>query len=172
MQRLARLAARLCRLLSLVAAAAVLAMMLHICLDVVLRNLFRLSMNSAPEVVARYYMVAIAFLPLGWLHLRDEMIAVELLDGFISEGVRKVQTLVIALTGAGIYGTLTWITLRKALSEAKTGSFVEIGTHKMAIWHSYFLPPAGFALGTLACLLVALVALRPALLPALPERPA
>jgi TRAP-type C4-dicarboxylate transport system permease small subunit len=169
---LARLAARLCRWLSLIAAAAVLAMMLHICLDVLLRNLFRFSMNSAPEVVARYYMVAIAFMPLGWLHLRDEMIAVELLDGYLSASARRFQTLVVALIGAGLYGTLCWITAQKALSEARTGSFVELGTLKMPIWHSYFLPPAGFALATVACLLVALVALRPALLPVLPERSA
>jgi TRAP-type C4-dicarboxylate transport system permease small subunit len=146
--------------------------MLHICLDVALRNLFRISMNSAPEIVARYYMVAIAFLPLGWLHLRDEMIAVEILDGFLPPAVRRFQTLVIALIGAGLYGTLTWLTLRKALSEARTGTFVEIGTEKLAIWHSHVLPPLGFALATLACLLVALVALRPALQSTLPERAA
>lgn len=168
--RLARLAIRLCRLLSLVAAAAVLAMMLHICLDVLLRNLFRHSMNSAPEIVARYYMVAIAFLPLGWLHLRDEMIAVELLDSFLPAGLRRFQTLAIALIGAAIYGTLTWITLGKALSEARTGSFVEIGTAKLPIWHSYALPPLGFAMATLACALVALAVLLPALRAALPER--
>jgi TRAP-type C4-dicarboxylate transport system permease small subunit len=166
---LVRLAARLCRLLSLVAAAAVLAMMLHICLDVVLRNLFRYSMNSAPEVVARYYMVAIAFLPLGWLHIRDEMISVELLDAFLPALARRVQTLLVALAGAGIYGTLVWVTGRKALSEMRTGTMVEIGTSKLPVWHSYFLPPAGFALATLACLLVALVALRPSLAPEMPK---
>jgi TRAP-type C4-dicarboxylate transport system permease small subunit len=170
MPKLARFAARLCRLMSLVAAAAVLAMMLHICLDVLLRNLFRISMNSAPEVVARYYMVAIAFLPLGWLHLRDEMISVELLDSFLPAVARRVQALLVALTGATIYGTLVWVTGRKALSEMRTGTMVEIGTTKLAVWHSHFLPPAGFALATLACLLVALVALRPTLAPALPDR--
>lgn len=155
--------------MSLVAAVAVLAMMLHICLDVLLRNLFRFSMNATPEVVARYYMVAIAFLPLGWLHLRDEMISVELLDGFLPAVARRVQTVLVALVGAGIYGTLFWVTGRKALSEMHTGAMVEIGTSKLVVWHSYFLPPAGFALATLACLLVAIVALRPSLVPEMPK---
>jgi TRAP-type C4-dicarboxylate transport system permease small subunit len=155
--------------MSLVAAAAVLAMMLHICLDVLLRNLFRFSMNATPEVVARYYMVAIAFLPLGWLHLRDEMISVELLDSFLPGMARRVQTVLVALVGAGIYGTLLWVTGRKALSEMHTGAMVEIGTSKLVVWHSYFLPPIGFALATLACLLVALVALRPSLVPEMPK---
>lgn len=155
--------------MSLVAAAAILAMMLHICLDVLLRNLFRYSMNATPEVVARYYMVAVAFLPLGWLHLRDEMISVELLDGFLPAMARRVQTVLIALVGAGIYGTLLWVTGRKALSEMRTGTMVEIGTDKLVVWHSYFLPPIGFALATVACLLVALAALRPALAADMPE---
>ena len=163
MPGLFRLAEGLCRALSLVGAAAVVAMMLHISLDVTLRSLFRISMNTAPEIVARYYMTAIAFLPLGLLHLRGQMVAVELLDFVTPRIVQRVQTAVIALAAAGLYGVLAHQAWLKALREARTGTLVEIGTYKMPVWHSFFLPAAGFSVAVLACLLVALATAWPGL---------
>lgn len=88
MRMMIRFSAGICRFLSFVGGAAVVLMMLHVTLDVVLLNLFRISMNSTPEIVARYYMVAVAFLPLGWLTLRNQMISVELLDFVLPKWVR------------------------------------------------------------------------------------
>lgn len=148
----------LCRLMSLIGAAAVLAMMAHICLDVALRNLFRISMNTTPEIVARYYMVGIAFLPLGWLHLRGHMIVVEVLDALVPHRWRPWQTVIVALVAAGLYGVLARASLTKALREAGTGTFVELVSFKLPVWHSFFMPATGFALAALACLMVALAA--------------
>lgn len=164
-----RAATALCRLMSLIGAAAVLAMMLHICLDVALRNLFRVSMNTTPEIVARYYMVGIAFLPLGWLHLRGQMIAVEVLDFLVPPRFRPLQGLVVALAGAALYAVLARASLTKALREAGSGTFVELVSFKLPVWHSFFLPAAGFALAAIACLLVALAAVLPQVRAAIEE---
>lgn len=153
---LVKLAVGLCRGLSLIAAAAVVLMMLHVSLDVVLLNVFSMSMNTTPEIVARYYMVAVAFLPLGWLTLRNQMIAVELLDFAISRPVRMVSDFVIYISAAGIYAVMTYANWLKAMREASSGSFVELVRFQMPVWHSYFIVPAGFALATLACVLMAL----------------
>ena len=67
MHRLVTLAAQVAKLLGYLGALAVVAMMLHISLDVILRNAFRISLDTVPEIVARYYMTALAFLPLAWL---------------------------------------------------------------------------------------------------------
>jgi TRAP-type C4-dicarboxylate transport system permease small subunit len=164
-----RAAVWLCRLMSLIGGAAVLAMMAHICLDVALRNLFRISMNATPEIVARYYMVGIAFLPLGWLHLRGHMIVVEVLDALIPPRWRQGQTVVVALVAAALYGLLARASLAKALREAGSGTFVELVSYQLPVWHSYFLPAAGFALAALACLLVALSAVIAPLRPVIEE---
>ena len=66
MHRLVTLAAQAAKLLGYLGALAVVAMMLHISLDVVLRNAFRISLDTVPEIVARYYMTALAFLPLAF----------------------------------------------------------------------------------------------------------
>ncbi|MCH8465245.1 MAG: TRAP transporter small permease [Roseinatronobacter sp.] len=132
-------------------------MMLHITLDVVLLNLFRISMNTAPEIVARYYMVAVAFLPLGWLTLRKQMISVELLDFILPKWFQNGSDFLLALIGAAVYGLLTYATWLRALREMRSGSFVELVRFQMPVWHSYFIVPAGFALATLACALLALI---------------
>lgn len=156
---LIKLAVGLCWGLSLIGAAAVVLMMLHVSVDVVLLNVFRLSMNSTPEIVARYYMVAVAFLPLGWLTLRNQMIAVELLDFAISRPVKLASDFVIYIAAAGIYAVITYANWTKALREANSGTFVELVRYQMPVWHSYFIVPAGFALATLACVLMALAIL-------------
>lgn len=159
MTLLVRLSVGLCRLLSLIGGAAVVLMMLHVSVDVLLLNLFRVSMNTAPEIVARYYMVAVAFLPLGWLTMRQQMISVELLDFAMSPRLKQLSDLVIALVAMVIYALLTHATFLKALREANSGTFVELVRFQMPVWHSFFIVPAGFALATLACALTALAIL-------------
>jgi len=151
----------LCRALALFGGAAVVLMMVHVTLDVALLNLFRISMNTTPEIVARYYMVAVAFLPLGWLTLRNQMISVELLDYVLPVSLRRGSDVLIALIGVGVYGILTYATWFKALREMRSGTFVELVRFQMPVWHSYFIVPAGFALATLACALLAVILLVP-----------
>lgn len=161
MSQLVWFSTKLCRVLSMLGGVAVVLMMLHICLDVVLLNLFRISMHSASDIVARYYMVAVAFLPLGWLTLQRQMIAVELLDFVLPDWMRRLMEVLIGLTGTAIYGLVTYATWIKALREMRSGSFVELVSFQMPIWHSHFLVPAGFALATLACALMTLVMFSP-----------
>lgn len=157
MSYIVRFSAGLCRLLALISGVAVVLMMLHVTLDVVLLNLFRISMNTAPDIVARYYMVAVAFLPLGWLTLRKQMISVELLDFTLPKWALRASDFLIALIGAGVYGMLTYATWLRALREMRSRSFVDLVSVELPVWPSHFLVPAGFALATLACAMMALV---------------
>lgn len=157
MSLLVRFSAGLCRILSLLGAVAVVLMMLHVTLDVILLNVFRISMNTTPEIVARYYMVAVAFMPLGWLTLRNQMISVELLDFVLPKWLRNLSDFVIALIGAAVYGLLSYATWLKALRELRSRSFVDLVTVQMPVWQSHFIVPAGFALAALACALLAIV---------------
>ena len=131
-------------------------MMLHITLDVLLRNLFRISMNTVPEIVARYYMTALAFLPLGWIELRRQMISVELIDFALSDRVRRISDASVMLMAAIVYGFLAWTNWDKAISETRVGTLVEIATYKMPVWHSFYFAPVGFSLAALIALVLAL----------------
>lgn len=143
------------RIMGYIGAFAVVAMMLHISLDVALRNIFRISMNTVPEIVARYYMTALAFLPLGWLELRRQMISVELIDFALSDRMRRLSDIMVMLIAAIIYGFLAWTNWDKAISETRVGTLVEIATYKMPVWHSFYFAPVGF---TLAAVVAALLA--------------
>lgn len=161
MSHLVWFSAQLCRALSILGGVAVVVMMLHICLDVLLLNLFRISMHSATDIVARYYMVAVAFLPLGWLTLRRDMVAVELLDFVLPAWMLRLTDVAIGAVGTLIYGLVTYATWLKALSEMQSRSFVELVSFQMPVWHSHFLVPAGFGLATMACALMTVVLFSP-----------
>lgn len=144
------------RIMGYIGAFAVVAMMLHITLDVLLRNLFNISMNTVPEIVARYYMTALAFLPLGWLELKRQMISVELIEFVLTERVRRYSDAAVMVIAAVIYGFLAWTNWDKAISETRVGTLVEIATYKMPVWHSFYFAPVGFTLAAAVSALLAL----------------
>lgn len=148
-------ATRSVRILALIGSIGTVAMMLHICLDVTLRDFFRISLDTTPDIVARYYMVVVAFLPLAWLERRDGMVSVELLDWALGRRARRASDIFVALLSALIYGVLAWTTARSALRHFEVGTFVEFVDYKMPVWHSHFLPPLGFILAAAICLLKA-----------------
>jgi TRAP-type C4-dicarboxylate transport system permease small subunit len=149
-------ATRSVRILALIAAIGTVAMMLHICLDVALRNFFRISIDVTPDIVARYYMVILAFLPLAWLERRNGMVTVELLDWALGPRARQISNVFVALFSAAIYVVLAWTTARSALRHYGVGTFVEFTHYRLPVWHSHFLPPLGFILAAAVCLLKAL----------------
>ncbi len=163
MTRLVTLAASAAKLLGYVGAIAVVAMMLHITLDVALRNLFRISLDTVPEIVARYYMTALAFLPLAWLEIRRDMISVELLDFTLSDGARRWSDALVMTVATVIYGLLAWTNWDKAISETRVGTLVEIATWKMPVWHSFWFPAIGFTFAAAIAALLTLGRVWPAL---------
>lgn len=144
------------RVMGYIGAFAVVAMMLHITLDVLLRNLFNISMNTVPEIVARYYMTALAFLPLGWLELKRQMISVELIEFVLTDRIRRYSDAVLMVIATVVYGFLAWTNWDKAISETRVGTLVEIATYKMPVWHSFYFAPVGFTLATVVSALLAL----------------
>ena len=155
MNALTQAASRIARVLALLGAIAVVVMMLHICLDVVLRNLFRYSFSSTNAMVARYYKVPLAFLPLAYIELRDEMVSVELIDSFLPPWLRQLSDALVAAIACGIYGTLAWATWGSMVSNWRRGTMIELGDIEFLTYPSYIFPTLGFALATGACLVKA-----------------
>lgn len=162
MRRLVTLAAGAAKILGYVGALAVILMMLHISLDVFLRNAFRISLDTVPEIVARYYMTALAFLPLAWLEIRRDMITVELLDFTLTAGARRISDAAVMIVATVIYALLAWTNWDKALSETRVGTLVEIATYKMPVWHSFWFAAIGFTFAALISALLALGRIWPA----------
>ncbi len=155
MTLLSKLASSVSRVLALIGAFAVVVMMMHICLDVVLRGIFRITIPVTIEMVSRYYMVGLSFLPLAWLERQRQMISVELIEFALSPMLMRISDVIVCLLTAACYSALAWTTWEVAFKNFSRGTYVELATFKMAVWHSYFLPPIGFTLASLAALLTA-----------------
>lgn len=156
MRALSATAERLAQGLALVGAIGIVLMMLHVGADILSRNLMGRPIPATHEIVSRYYMVLIGFLPLAWVERRRGMVAVEVLEWMLGPRGRRFSDLLVALIAFGIYAGLAWVTWHTALSNWRSGSFVTVLNYRLPVWPTYFLLPAGLALAALATLVRAL----------------
>jgi TRAP-type C4-dicarboxylate transport system permease small subunit len=149
MSYISGLADKLSRMLAFVAAIGVLAMMIHVCADILARIVTGASLPATVEMVSYYYMLLVAFLPLAWVERRGGMISVELLDFMLSTRMRRISDLMIATLGVVIYAVMAYASWLTAMRNYETGTFVVALQTKIITWPGYFLPPAGFALAAI-----------------------
>jgi TRAP-type C4-dicarboxylate transport system permease small subunit len=162
MQVLERAADRVAQGLALVGALGVLALLVHVTLDVLSRNLFQQPIPATNEIVSRYYMVLIAFLPLAWVERSRSMVSVELLDMAMPVRARRLSDALVALLATVIYAAIAWVTWEQAMRNFATGSFVDVLGRRVPVWPTYFLPPAGFFLAALVTALRTITSARDA----------
>lgn len=132
--------------LATLASAGVLIMMVHVCADVIWRQVSGGPLPATVEIVSRYYMVLIAFLPLAWVERRGGMVSVELLDGFLPRPMIISSDVLVCLIAAVIYVTLAYASWGIAIRNYNTGTFVMALQYAFPVWPTYFLAPLGFAL--------------------------
>ncbi len=160
MQILERAADRLAQGLALVGAVGIAAMLVHIGADVLTRNLLGRPIPATNEIVAGYYMVLIAFLPLAWVERNRGMVSVDLLEAVMSPQARRASDLFVALLATALYLVIAWVGWQAAMSRWNIGAFVDVLGYRLPIWPTYFLPPAGFLLAAMMTLLRALQSAR------------
>ena len=153
MRRLAALRDAALSALALVGAVAVIALMVHVCADILLRNVWNWPIPATYEVAVNYYMVAMAFIPLAWVEKSGAMIQVEVINGALSPAMMRVSDVLVALISAAIYATLAWVTWQVAVRQTGVGAFVTANQIRVPVWPAYWLPPAGFALAAVAAAL-------------------
>ena len=149
MTALDRLADRVSQALALIGALGLVALLVHVAAEVVARNLFGRPIPATNQIVSHYYMVLIAFLPLGWVERSRAMISVELIEGFLPATVRRLSDALVAALSTLIYAAIAWVTVGVAVKNYRVGSFVEVLGWPLPIWPTYVLPPLGFALAAL-----------------------
>ncbi len=160
MGALERAADKVAQGLALIGSLGVLALLVHVFVDVVTRNLIGRPIPATNEIVSHYYMVLIAFLPLAWVERRRAMVTVELLDLLLTDIARRISDVLVALLACAIYGVIAWVTWETALKNFAIGSFVDVLGYRVPIWPTYFLPPLGFVLAAMVTLLRAVQAVR------------
>ena len=139
---------------NLVAAVALVAMMLHVNLDVLGRFLFNAPLPMTTEVVSAYYMVAVVFLPLAAIEWRDGHISVEIITQFIGDRPQRLLLVMTGLLSAAYFAAIAWRTWLVAVDKYQIGEFIT-GVATLSIWPTRFLVPLGCGLIVLVLLIKA-----------------
>jgi TRAP-type C4-dicarboxylate transport system permease small subunit len=134
------------------ATALVAAMMIHIVLDVVLKYAFNRPLPMTVEMVAHYYMVAVVFLPMPLVELRNAGVSVDLFYRMFGQHARRGIMLLAYLGQIAFFGILAYQSGLDALEAMKARKFVYLD-FRLDTWPAAFFLPAGFALATLVSML-------------------
>ncbi len=144
LHRTANLVANALFALSLVAGVL---MMLHVTVDVISRTLFNNPLPGTGEITASYYMIAVAFLPLAWVTLRDEHVTADIFVSALPGAVQKVVAVLVDLLIIAYVGAFVWQSWISALTRTRRSEVWEILGGYLPIWPTrWFLPVAGAAM--------------------------
>lgn len=138
--------------LALLGAVGVFAMLIHITVYVILRNVASSPVPATVEIVSHYYMVAIAFFPIAWAERRGEMISVQIFSNVLVGRVGRINAVFVSLVTFGAYLALTYTTWTVAMREFGARSYVISLSVAVPVWPSYFILPVAFALAALVAL--------------------
>lgn len=138
--------------LALIGAIGIIAMLIHVTAYVILRHVVSMPVPATVEIVSRYYMVLVAFLPLAWADRRGEMITVEIFDRFFTGPFERINIALVSLITCGAYIALTYTTWQIAMREFAAQSFVISLSVAIPTWPSYFILPIGFGLAAIVSL--------------------
>jgi TRAP-type C4-dicarboxylate transport system permease small subunit len=143
---LARSVDRLAVGLTILACLVCLMMMLHVTADVIGRTVFNRPLNGTTEIVSAWYMVALAFLPLGWITRERGHIIVELFTGRMSAANLDRLDLAVAIVSFGYMALFIWQAVVVALDKTAIAEAWEAATGFVPIWPSRWVVVIGSVL--------------------------
>lgn len=142
---------RIDTILIVIAGTILLAAILHVTADVVLKLIFSRPIPGTIIYVSNYYMTMIVFLPLASAELRNQHILVDL---WPVDEQRFSHMLTLRFTwafSAAVYFLLAWNTLKDAMRKHAEGEYALDQSGLVITWPSYYVLP--FGLGLIAVLL-------------------
>lgn len=152
-----------------IACIFVIIMMLHVSADVIARSFFHHPLIGTTEIVAAYYMVALAFLPIAWISRQRGHIIVELFTSHLPK--RKIRALdaFAGFVTLAYVGLFVWKLFGIALEKTYIREAWESATGFVEIWPSRWIVPAGFLFMAIYVLIHSLRDARAALTGDIPE---
>ncbi|APZ55241.1 TRAP transporter small permease [Salipiger abyssi] len=130
------------RLLVWAAGAFLLAMALHVCLDVAMKYFLNKPIPGTAEIVARYYMLAAVFLPLAFVELRNSGIAVDLFYNMFAPRWRRAMVALSYVGQMSFFSLLAYQSSLDALKSYDKQEYID-GQIVVYIWPATFFLPIG-----------------------------
>ncbi len=145
------------------ACAVMILMMAHITLDVGVRYFLNGQIVGTLEWVSFYYMVALVFLALGHVEMKNENIRVDLFAQMMPDWAQLALYVFACLLGLVFFGMLFWQSFLDALGATRRGEEA-MSNFRFLIWPARWALPVGFGgvlLAVLANLLKSLIRMAP-----------
>ena len=127
-------------------------MMVQIVVDVFMRNVVGAGFPATADLVAKYYMVAVSFVPVAYAELKRRHIEATIFTDYLPRHWMPVLFLIGFLLSGAVYAVLTIGTYQEALKKTAKGAYVEAGTLHFLTWPSYWILPIAFGAMTLVCM--------------------
>ena len=121
-------------------------MVLQIAADIFARNVLGSGIPATPEIVSRYLMVLVSFLPIAFAELHRRHIEASVFTGFLPDRFQVAIAFPGVLLGLLVYGVLCYGTWQEAMRQSVRGAYVESGTLAVPTWPSYWILPVSFGL--------------------------
>jgi TRAP-type C4-dicarboxylate transport system permease small subunit len=121
-------------------------MLVQVVVDVFLRAFAGTGFPATPDIVAKYYMVAISFLPLAFTEVQRRHIEASFFTDFLPGAAKQAVFLLGFVVSLAVYGALVYGTTLEAISQTSRGAYVMTGVMQFLTWPSYWILPVSFAL--------------------------
>ncbi len=148
-----RVVVALCRLGFVLGALATTAMMFHIGADAVARNVFSSPLTGTLEVVSSWYMVALIFLPLGYIQIHRGHLIVELFTQTAREETRQWMDALMHGAAAFFLGIWTIPAIQLAMKKTSINESLDAVFFEVIVWPARWFMAVGMAVICLAFVL-------------------
>ncbi len=142
-----------------IAGLALVAMLLHVVLDVVLREV-HVPFSGTLEIVSYWYIVALVFLAIPVAQQHGHHIRVELFTASVPPRIQHVIDLVVLLGCVALLALFIWVSTEEALRQTARLAVVEAGTGTIPVWPTRWLVPLSMTTTAIICLMQAYDVLR------------
>lgn len=130
---------------------ALMMMAIHVSLDAFGKYLLSTPIPATLEVVAYYYMPAVAALPIAYVQTRGGHVSVEMLFNYFPGWLQRVTLVVNDVISLAFVSLITWLALREGVRKFEIGEYM-FGEYPLIIWPGRFIFTAGLLLMSLILL--------------------
>ena len=146
MYAIGKFLSRLIDSLTVISGLAIALMMLHITVDVILRNFLNYPLPGTITIVSYYYMAIAAFMPLAFAEQKQAHISVEVVTEMMPKVVQKHLAGWMLLFSAAVFALMTLRSWEEAMSKYGIKASIVQGEDSLPVWPTYFMLPLGCCL--------------------------
>ncbi|MBO9421609.1 TRAP transporter small permease [Labrenzia sp. R4_2] len=121
-------------------------MVAHVVLDVSLRYVIGVPLAGTTEIVSRYYMVTLIFLPIAFVQITDQHISASLISDMLSTRSRFLLDCLTSLLMAVFAMLLAWCAGAEALRATEITEQIQTPSYFLPTWPARWIPVLALSL--------------------------